>query len=681
MKTRKMRGGEIKRKQLSDRWTITHLGEGRVKEYREAEEYVFNLLALKSAYLDSNDCLQFEVPLLIEAYRQLCEEFKQDMKNKALYDTLSKIKESLVVIEDRRTREDIAQNSSSRTQHERRTLYWLPIQKSVDKEFANVEKAIRKKAAREEREKLIETNTSEIERINLELKKHLTLGELTQMMESDKFLKSSTDSLIGALNSQIPLIQATMEKDIERHPTSKEAIQEKASAAIRSIEERVGLISLPLEYHDKYSESLRAQYAEVSELTSKKERLDFEIKGYVTEVRVIEEERVEEEKEERKQYEATLQSARDKSARNKAARASEPRLTDDEVLEQEMAKVKAEREALERRGEPAEEPQKGEPAEEPERMRKEQRYKENQAEYERLTEAIQKGYLEQGALTKDTEDIEDLLSLREEILRVLEMTELTPREREEKEKELADNLSEILKVNPKYLELVKESDEKLKEIFKLGMILSKVEQYIEEHYDDIAPPESKEPTEEERLAQLEEDVRVLPQRERLTRLVDKEKLYRDVSERIEKLKEAQTEKRKRLDKTVLEFNELTATMPADTQRNIENWTEIFGLFSELPEEEKMGKISMDVISKLITAKDILLKEPHHLTPVVVNTIERYIIKIHSLRNETKETQIILDSLLPQQARLSRELEIFKKKRGGTRRKKRIGNVEMTRTRK
>jgi hypothetical protein len=325
MKTRKMRGGEIKRTQLTEPWSITKLGEGRVKEYREAEEYVFNQLALNSKYLDSNLCLQLEESLFIETYKQMCDRYKQDMANTALYDILVKIKNNLDIIEDRRKREDIARDSASRGAHELRRSYWDNIRKSIGEQLEGVEKAIHKKARREERERLIETNTAEITRIGIELKTHLELGELEQMLESDRFVKTSKDSLVRALNSQIPLINATMEKDMERHPESKDKIQEKATAAIRSIEERVALISVPLEYCDEYIKSLREQYTKVSELMSEKERLEFEIKGFVRDTKAIEAEREQEAREEKIQYEAALQAAKEKAARLKRDKLSEKR--------------------------------------------------------------------------------------------------------------------------------------------------------------------------------------------------------------------------------------------------------------------------------------------------------------------------------------------------------------------
>ena len=79
----------------------------------------------------------------------------------------------------------------------------------------------------------------------------------TQMIESDQLVKRSTSSLITALSSQIPLIQASMEKDIKKDPSSAEKVTADASAAIQSIQERIEIIGKPLPNQDEYIASLR----------------------------------------------------------------------------------------------------------------------------------------------------------------------------------------------------------------------------------------------------------------------------------------------------------------------------------------------------------------------------------------------------------------------------------------
>jgi hypothetical protein len=219
------------------------------------------------------------------------------------------------------------------------------------------------------------------------------------------------------------------------------------------------------------------------------------------------------------------------------------------------------------------------------------------------------------------------------------------------------------------------------------MILSELEQYLQDHYadrelvpnelvpndpapNDPAPndPAPNELTEEERLAQFEADIRGLSKREFLTRLVEKEKLHREVTEKIETLNKTQTEKRTRLGASVLEFNTFTAPMSEDIKRHIEEWSEVLTLFSDAAEEEKMG-----IVPGLLAAKEGLLQEPYNFTKVVVDTIERYIIKIYTQKNDITERQQEIDKLLSGQARLTREIEILnrdKVKKGGTRRKNR-----------
>jgi hypothetical protein len=492
---------------------------------------------------------------------------------------------------------------------------------------------------------------------------------------------------------------------------------------------RVFSFSNPLPEVNRFSESLEQFIREIEEemrrsrdmLEARRVKLD----GILLQINKEEDELFEEERKETQLHaeeQARLkQEAADARARAKQLHAEEQaRLkqerrqkrthtlqSQDEVIEEEYQLVLQRRAAEEpRRGEPAEEPRRGEPAEEPrrgepaedpaERARRAKIYKEKQEENERGMEALQKGYLEQEELIKDATDIADLMRAREEFLRVLETTELTDQERQKKEKVLERNLKIILQKNPAYLDLVKESDKKLKELFKLGMILAELEQYLQDHYADreLAPndpvpndpapnelvpndpvpndpvpndPVPNELTEEERLAQFEADIRGLSKREFLTRLVEKEKLHRDVTEKIETLNKTQTEKRTKLGASVLEFNTFTAPMSEDIKRHIEEWSEVLTLFSDAAEEEKMG-----VVPRLLAAKEGLSQEPYNLMPVVVNTIERYIIKIYTQKNDITERQQQIDKLLSGQARLTREIEILNrnKVKGGTRRKNR-----------
>lgn len=714
MKTRKIRGGRLE--VIDGAWGFpanTRWGDKTTDDYRGLELKVFTDLRIPITLPNSTEVLRNKV--LVQRYRELCAACTDDACYVALNETKREIRK-IIKLRTRAATEhfkevETEQDEIDRIGHEGRLELWKSNYGPINDAFQELRKRLKKPYE-------VDTDILANDRLTIGEKKGMVtrslrfvvddIGSIDKDFSVEPFVELQVDvrDIIknttelqayvagmpeGLLKGLTEIMKRTGEIQtvVAEGDRKLTEIQTKLKDLTFMFEKRLPRVSevttafsesvkafsfsKPFPEVSRFSESLEQFVREIEEemrrsrdtLESRRVKLD----GILLQINKEEDELLEEERKE-KQLEVEEQArvkqevldARERAKQERKQKGKPTLQSQGDVIEEEYQLALQRKAAEEPRGEPAAEPIR-EPAEDPsERKRRSNIYKKKQEEYERVMEVLQKGYLDQGALTKDAVDIEELLSLREEILRVLEMTELTEAEKEENEKELSDNLSEILKVNPTYVELVKESDKKLKEIFKLGLSLSELEQYLAEH---IADMEVKEPTEEERLAQFEADIRGLSRRDFLTRLVGKEKLYREVTERIEKLNNTMADKKKRLDASVLEFNTFTAPMSEEIKRHIEEWSEALTLFSDSHEDEKMA-----VVPRLLAAKEGLLQEPYNLTKVVVDTIERYIIKIYTKKSELIETQTMLDSLLSEQARLTRELEILKSKKGGTRRKNR-----------